>query len=107
MPNQFGGDQCDKDYAPHMWLGNHFIGNSEKIVQINEWWYRAGRLDNETIVAERWKEYELFRVKRQINHEVLALDQIPTELLKEIESVSRSEQEDARKLIEKQFGYFR
>ena len=27
MPSMFGGDQCGKDYAPHMWIGDHFVGS--------------------------------------------------------------------------------
>jgi len=27
MPSMFGGSNTDKDYAPHMWIGDHFVGS--------------------------------------------------------------------------------
>lgn len=53
MPNMFGGDQCSKDYAPHMWIGDHFIGGTGKTVKTKKWIYYVGRTGDETIVAER------------------------------------------------------
>lgn len=103
MPSMFGGDQCGKDYAPHMWLGDHFIHNSEKIVQVGEWWYRAGRLDDETVVAERWKGGR-FSFEDRTDHEVVPGDQIPTELQSAMKSVSRAEQEAFQRQMEQQFG---
>ena len=95
----FGGDQCGKDYAPHMWLGDHFIHNSEKVIQVGEWWYRAGRLIDETIVAERWRSGQS-SFKGQI--EPVSSDQIPKELLEVMKPVSRAEQEAFQRRIEQQ-----
>lgn len=27
MPSMFGGSNTDKDYAPHMWIGDHYVGS--------------------------------------------------------------------------------
>lgn len=101
MPSMFGGDQCGKDYAPHMWLGDHFIHNSEKIIQEGEWWYRAGRLYDETLVAERWKGGR-FPFEGQTDREIVPADQIPTKLQVAMNSVSRIEQEAFQQQIEQE-----
>ena len=53
MPSQFGGDQCSKDYAPHMWVGDHFVGGTSKYIEIGGWEYHAGHTADETLVVER------------------------------------------------------
>ena len=99
----FGGDQCGKDYAPHMWLGDHFIHNSGKTIRIGEWWYRAGRLNDETIVAERWKGGR-FPFEGQTEQEVVLPDKMPPELLEAMKPVSRAAQEAFQRQMENQFG---
>ena len=103
MPGICGEDQCGKDYAPHMWLNDYFIHNSEQIIRLGEWWYRAGRLNDETIVAERWKGGR-FPFEGQTAREAISADQIPTELKEAMKSVSRAEQEAFQKRMEQQFG---
>lgn len=103
MPSMFGGSNTDRDYAPHMWLGDHFIHNSEKILEINGWWYRGGRLDDETIVAERWKGGR-FLFDGQSDHEMVPADQIPDELLSEMKNVSRAAQEAFQGKMEQKFS---
>lgn len=103
MPSMFGGDNTARDYAPHMWLGNHFIHNSEKSIKIGEWWYRAGRLSDETIVAERWKGGK-FEFDTQTELEPVQLDQFPPELLSLMEQVSRADQEAFQKQMEQEMN---
>ncbi len=31
MPSMFGDSNTDKDYAPHMWIGDHFVGSTVKL----------------------------------------------------------------------------
>ncbi len=100
MPSMFGGDQCDKDYAPHMWLGDHFIHDSEKVIEVGEWWYRAGKCDDESIVAERWKG-GMFPYEGQTDHEFLTEDEIPEELYDLLKPVSRAEQAAFQAKMEK------
>lgn len=50
----FGGDSTGKDYAPHMWVGEHFIHNTGKTVTVGCYYYYAGKMSNEQLVAERW-----------------------------------------------------
>ena len=83
MPSMFGGSNTDPDYAPHMWLGDNFIHNTEKIFRIDEWVYRAGRLSDETLVVVRWKDG---------NREAVPADQIPDEIHTAMKDVSRAEQ---------------
>jgi hypothetical protein len=99
----FGGDNTDRDYAPHMWLGDHFIHNSGKTIQIGDWWYRTGRLHDETIVAERWKGGQ-FPHQGQAEYEMVPSDQLPTELQSVMERVSRAEQEALQRRMEEQLG---
>ena len=54
MPSMFGGDQCSKDYAPHMWIGDSFIADTGEEIRVGTWCYYAGRTENEILVAERW-----------------------------------------------------
>lgn len=54
MPSITGGDNTDKDYAPHMWVGDHFVGNATKRLQIGDYWYRFANNSEEVLVAERW-----------------------------------------------------
>lgn len=30
MPNMFGGDQLDEDYAPHLWKNGRYVGLSDE-----------------------------------------------------------------------------
>ena len=101
MPSMTGGDQRDKDYAPHMWLGNHYIHNTEQVIQVGDWWYRGGRLLDETIVAERWKGGQ-YRYHHQTDHEMVPLEAIPTELQEAMKSVSRARQEAFQRGAEQQ-----
>jgi len=103
MPSITGGDQCGKDYAPHMWIGDHFIHNSEKIIRIGGWWYRGGRLDDETIVAERWKGGR-FAFEGQTDLETISSAQIPSKLLDAMSKVSRAEQEAFQRRMEDESG---
>lgn len=80
MPSIDGGDSTSREYAPHMWLREHFIHNTQKLVKVGDWWYRGGRLDDESIVAERWKG-DKFRHKKQTDREIVPPDEIPQELL--------------------------
>lgn len=54
MPNIFGGDQCSKDYAPHMWIGVYFVRNS-RMVTLRRWVYRVGVTSGGVVVAERYR----------------------------------------------------
>ncbi len=103
MPSITGGDQCDKDYAPHMWLGDRFIHNSEKVIQIGKWWYRAGRLEDEAIVAERWKGGR-FPFEGQTDRQMVPVNQIPAQLLDMMKSVSRAELKAFQEQVEKDVG---
>jgi hypothetical protein len=53
MPGAHGGRNTDKDYAPHMWIGDHFVGNNTKEVRVGKWLYRVGATSDKKIVAER------------------------------------------------------
>jgi hypothetical protein len=53
MPGVHGGSNTDKDYAPHMWVGDHFVGDTKK-VKVGEWFYKVGATRDKKVVAERW-----------------------------------------------------
>ncbi len=53
MPGSHGGSNTDKDYAPHMWIGRHFVGNTAKEIRVGKWLYRIGATSNKKIVAAR------------------------------------------------------
>lgn len=96
MPSIDGGDSTSKDYAPHMWIGDHFIHNSGQTVQIGDWWYRAGKLSDESIVAERWQGEKY----RPVGIESVSLEEMPEELLAQMESISRAKQYALQKRME-------
>lgn len=89
MPSIDGGDSTSSEYAPHMWLGNHFIYNTQRVVRVGTWWYRGGRLGDGTIVAERWRGGRL-PMDGQTDREMVSTDQIPPKLLRAMKSVSRA-----------------
>jgi len=101
MPSIDGGDQTSKEYATHMWIGDDFIHNSGVILQIGEWWYRAGRLVDESLVAERWKgdKYEGF--DGQTDRESVPVELIPAEMLEKMKSVSRAKQLALQRMMER------
>lgn len=103
MPGISGEDQCSREYTPHMWLGEHFIHNTERKVKVGEWWYRGGRLDDEIIVAERWKGGKL-PMDGQTDRQIVPDDKIPPELLQAMKSVSLAEDEAFRREAERQLG---
>lgn len=101
----FGGDSTAPDYAPHMWLGEQFIHNSGKVVQVGDWWYRAGRLNDETIIAERWKGKRFgFQPGDRTDYEMVPSDQIPEEVRSAMESISRVAQKAFQQDMERRFG---
>ncbi len=51
MPNMFGGSNTDKDYAPHMWVGDYFVSESSEVRYKNKT-YRCGETSGKTIVVE-------------------------------------------------------
>ncbi len=57
MPGSHGGDQLSKEYAPHLYIGDNFVGSNTKEIKIGKWIYKAGRTgtgENQQVVAERW-----------------------------------------------------
>ena len=103
MPSIDGGDSTTPEYAPHMWLGGHFIHNTQQRVKVGDWWYRGGRFEDERIVAERWKGDE-FSHQKQTDRQMVSTEQIPPELLLAMSSVSRAEQEAFQRGVEREFG---
>jgi hypothetical protein len=102
MPSIDGGDQCSKEYAPHMWIGDNFIHNSGLKLKVGEWWYRAGRLHDESLVAERWKGSEYKGLGGvQTDHEPVSAELIPPELVEKMKSVSRARQHALQRFAEK------
>jgi hypothetical protein len=56
MPSITGGDQLDPEYAPHFYIGpndEYFVWQTRVEAEHEGYLYRAGRTEDEEIVADR------------------------------------------------------
>ncbi len=83
MPNIWGGDQMDPDYAPWAWIGDEFVGRTGKTVTHQDVEYRIGKNATGKIVCKR--------VESGGKEKSVPLDEIPQEVLDSIEKKSFKE----------------
>ena len=86
-----------------MWIGDYFVHNTAKTLKVGDWWYRVGRLGDETIVAERWQGGE-YSFQGRTALEAVPAEKIPVEVLQLMQDTSRTEQEAFQARMEREFG---
>lgn len=93
MPSMFGGDSTSKDYAPHMYVGDHFIHNTGKNITVAGVHYYAGKTRAEILVAERWTD-------TQPKREPVPQEEIPAEVYDLFSPTAFVDQAEERRTIE-------
>lgn len=94
MPSMFGGDQCSKDYAPHMWIGDHFVGGTRKYKKVGGVKYHFGMTEKGQLVVEKEvEEYEW---------EIIPEQEIPKEIRMSVQTFAERKEEEKR--LEKLFN---
>lgn len=87
MPSMFGGDQLDKGYAPSFYIGEHFVWQTERSAEVGDKRYRIGRTSEGKIVCSETKINRVGPGSRYINEHLVAIDQLPNQLLEKVQGV--------------------
>jgi hypothetical protein len=77
MPSEFGGSSTSKEYAPHMWIGDDFVGGDAKEFTVGDWTYNVGEKSDGTIVAEKRLAADTSYPR---NWELIPANEIPEEV---------------------------
>ncbi len=101
MPSMFGGDQCGKEYAPHMWIGDNFIGGTSKNIETedSDIGYHAGVTAGEVLIVE------LVNMKtRPWTKTLVPNNEIPQKIRDQFSKNSFQERKDLEENLEKMFN---
>jgi hypothetical protein len=103
MPNAFGGDQCGKDYAPHMWIGKEFVGGTGQYRTIGKEHYHFGMTKEGKLVVEREvkrKRAKCYDLEKWV---LVSEKKIPKEVKELVQTFSEreAEEEELQELFDK------
>jgi hypothetical protein len=93
MPSIDGGDQLSPDYAPWAWIGpdnEHFVWQTSQRAEHEGFLYRAGMLNDETVVCERRPIEDVAggSLVNRAHIEAVPIEQIPDGIFPSLQSMS-------------------